>query len=615
MTPPERTAPPVTTPSAAGDESVRPSGWWAAVLLALTLTAYAGAFGGAWVYDDIPGILENPTIRSLRSAFSPPAASGLPVSGRPLVNASFALNYALSGTNAASYHAVNLLIHLGAVLVLFGIVRRTLAAHPKAHSTAPIDLIAFATASMWAVHPVLTEAVTYVAQRAESLMGLCFLLTVYACIRTARSGASQGWSVLAVTACGAGMATKEVMAVAPLVVALYDWTFLDAAARGRRRPLYAALAATWLILLWFVWHTGSRGGTAGFEVKATWWSYLMTQLHAQALYLKLAVWPHPLVFDYGVDRMPFAWPWPTLLAAESILLVLVVFAIRRRSPLGFVGGVYALIMAPTSLVPIVTETIAEHRLYLPLACVAAAIVVGVTRWIGRPALYALIAAVPAWAALTAHRQHAYLSERALWSDTVAKWPENGRAQYNLGRALAEGGNFNRAVPHYELALQLHPELASAHSNLANAFVELGRTREGEAEAREALRLKPTLPEAHNTLGNALLLGGDLLAAADEYRESVRLDPGNADFHNNLGTALTRLGLLDEALREYATAAQLRPDSPLIHFNRANTYARLGRFSEAIPEYEATLRLKPDYPGARDHLERVGALQRYRESQR
>src|SRR6185369_8786768 len=105
--------------------------------------------------------------------------AGTTVSGRPLVNLSLALNYAISGSNVWSYHALNILIHLAAGLVLFGLVRRTLSTFNFQASTAS----ACAVALLWTLHPLQTESVTYVVQRAESLMGLCYLLTLYGFIR------------------------------------------------------------------------------------------------------------------------------------------------------------------------------------------------------------------------------------------------------------------------------------------------------------------------------------------------------------------------------------------------------------------------------------------------
>ena len=157
--------------------------FWAPLLIALAgLAAYANSFSGSFVFDDADSIAENPTIRRLwppGAALSPPGG-GITVSGRPFLNLTLACNYALGGTNVSGYHAANLAIHVLAGLVLFGIARRTLRSNP---------VLAFAIALIWTVHPLQTESVTYIVQRAESLMGLFYLLTLYCFIRGAGAGA------------------------------------------------------------------------------------------------------------------------------------------------------------------------------------------------------------------------------------------------------------------------------------------------------------------------------------------------------------------------------------------------------------------------------------------
>src|SRR5665213_945671 len=160
------------------------------VIFAAALAAYANSFGAPFVFDDKPAIEENLTIRDFWNAWSPPPGA-LPVSGRPVMNLSLALNYAISGNNPWSYHALNLLIHIAAGLTLFGIVRRTIgwSALPSMRFSAgdaaqriegnalhPL-IVAFAAALLWTLHPLQTESVTYISQRAESLMGLFYLLT------------------------------------------------------------------------------------------------------------------------------------------------------------------------------------------------------------------------------------------------------------------------------------------------------------------------------------------------------------------------------------------------------------------------------------------------------
>ena len=320
-----------------------------------------------------------------------PPNHGETVTGRPLLNLSFAVNYAISGLNVWSYHAANLAIHVLAALLLFGILRRTFllprwAEFLSAAFAEPalrLGCLALAIALLWAIHPLQTESVTYIVQRAESLVGLFYLLTLYCFIRGATSGRGRSWYAAAVLACLLGMASKEVMVSAPLMVLLYDRAFLAGSFREawrRRYGVYLALASTWLLLGWLVIVAGNRGGSAGFGAGVGSWAYLCTQFGAIVHYLKLSVWPHPLLLDYGPDTVPMTLE----ILPDAILVVLLglatLVALWRWPKIGFLGAWFFAILAPTSsIVPVATQVVAEHRMYLPLAAVVTAVTLGWVR--------------------------------------------------------------------------------------------------------------------------------------------------------------------------------------------------------------------------------------------
>jgi hypothetical protein len=520
----------------------------------LGLAAYADSLSGPFVYDDLPAIAANPTLRHLwplSAALHPPAAST--VTGRPLLNLSFAFNYALGGTAVGSYHALNVLIHLLAGLCLFGCVRRTLDRGPEpAPAIRDPTWAAAVVAAIWTVHPLLTEAVTYVAQRAESLMGLCYLGTLYTFIRgtearTARRAAL--WLGGSVALCAAGMAIKEVMVTAPALVLLYDRTFAAGGFRAawrRRWCYYLGLAATWIPLgLLLAAGGGNRNGSIGFGIGVSPWSYAATQVVALPRYLWLSVWPHPLIFEYG----PAAAPSAAAVIAGAIgvgsLLIGTLVATWHRRATGFLGCWFFGILAPTSsFIPGATQSIVEHRMYLPLAAVVVLAVIpgfelltrratpaqadpvrsGTSPVVGRAIGLTLVLA-SVLAGLTARRNLDYRTELALWTDTVSHRPMNPVAHDNLGAALLRAGDWPAA----------------------------------EAEFTAALRLRADDPEAHNALGSLMVRLGRRAEAIAHFQAAVRLAPDYADAHFNLALALAQTGRLDEGAGEAAAAVRLRPD--------------------------------------------------------
>lgn len=579
----------------------------AAVIVLAAVAAYHNSFSGVLVFDDRTAITDNASIRQLwppGPALSPPADSG--TGGRPFANLTFAVNYAISGFDVWSYHALNLLIHTLAGLTLFGVVRRTLQQPPLrerfGHAAVPLAL---AVAILWIVHPLQTGAVDYLSQRTELLMALGYLLTLYCFIRGAEKPGPL-WLPLAVVACLLGLASKEVMVTAPVMVLLYDRTFVAGTFREawRQRPrFYVALAGTWLVLGWLMRDVAQRG--IGYAGGVSWSDYSLTECRAVVLYLKLALWPHPLVFDYGTDwlrSVSTAAPYGLVLAP---LLAGTLFALWRWPALGFAGCAIFVILAPTSsIVPIIQQPTAESRMYLPLAAVITLVVLALHAWLGRCSLIVVLVLAGWFGATTVQRNRIYASDEAVWRDTVARRPQNTRALGNLGSAVFKAGRTAEALPLWAEALRLRPDYAEVHNNLGFALIQSDRVAEALPHLETALRLDPNFAAAHDNLGLALVrLGGRQAEALAHFGEALRLKPGYVPAHNNLANELATIpDRVSDAVAHYETALRLQANFPEAHNNLALALTTLpGRLPDAVAHFEAALRLKPDYHEAHYNL--------------
>jgi len=583
----------------------------AALLAAAALAAYHNTFSVPFLFDDADAIVGNPTIRTLWppwSAWVPPPGGGT-TSGRPLVNFSLALNYALSGTGVWSYHLFNLAIHLGAGLALFGLLRRTLALPALAGRFGQDALLlALAAAAWWTLHPLQTQAVTYLVQRAESLMSLCYLLTLYAFVRAVASPAPSRWYALSFAACLAGMACKEVMVSAPLLVLLFDRTFVAGsfrAAWGQRRRFYLALAGTWLLLLLLVASTGgNRGGTVGLGVGVGWWAYWLTQFRALPYYLGRAFWPDPLIFEYGT----FWEPGLAAVAGRAALVLGLLGAtaglLWRRPALGFLGVWFFALLAPTSLLPGTTQMIVEHRPYLALAAVLTPAAVAVRLLAGRRGLLAGLAVAATLGALTVRRNATYRSEESLWLDTLAKRPQNPRALDFYGLALANRGRLDEAARCFEKAISLNPGSGPSHEGLGTVLFRLGQLEEARAHFQVAVILKPGSFVGHSGLGTLAFRAGDAQLAAHHWQEAARLNPSNVQARRDLAAALLQLGRHAEALAAFQAALQLDPADAATHSDLAAAALLLGQLELATRHGREAVRLDPARPGAHNNLAAV-----------
>ncbi len=623
------------------------------LVVAAGLLAYQNSFTGPFIFDDVHWIPENRTIRRLWPIGDvlSPSSSAL-INARPAVNFSLAVNYALGGYNVWGYHALNLTIHILAGLTLLGIVRRTLLQPSLRERFGMVaNELALAVAVIWTVHPLQTESVTYIIQRAESIMGLFYLLTLYCFIRGATSDRPRPWYSLCVTACALGMASKEVMVSAPLMVMLYDRAFVSGSFREasrRRWPLYLGLSATWILQGFMVVSAGTFSNASVAARHAggvTRWEYLLTEPGVILHYLRLTAWPYPVCFDY--------YGWPLAGTGLSILLPTLVIAIllgatawtcKTNSAWGVLGAWFFLILAPSSSIIPLDSPAYEHRMYLPLAAIVTVVVL-VAFVLGKKLLRSQSGAVLGWmacgfvvvplAGLTIQRNRDYISDFAIWDDTVAKRPQNPRAHNNLGIALMRSGRLPDAIRHYVQALQIRPDYAEAHNNLGLALQQSGKIQEAIAHYEQALRITPDYAEAHNNLGlalqqsgkiqeaiahyeqalriapdrdgtyynlgNAFLGEGKISEAIQHYEQALRINPGFPEAHNNLGNALLRTSEVRKAIEHCEQAVRLKPDLAAAHYNLGNAFVRLGNLQEAIQHYEQALRINPKDADAHSKL--------------
>ncbi len=635
--------------------------WWVPAALILGVgSVYANSLGGVFLFDDLAHIVGHERIRSLW-----PIWDSISGSRRPVVDVTFSVNYAIAGglDPVAGFHLVNILIHGLATLTLFGVVRRTVVLLGMGCGSV---WVAFWTALIWGVHPLNTQSVTYVVQRSESLMGLCYLLLIYCVVRGAGADRNRRtgpwWFLSAVLVCALGMGSKAVMVTAPVVTLLFDGMFLAGSLRAalrRRWVLYSGLAVTWLVLVLCgvfgsVWGSGDAWRTVGFGVKGTSaWGYLISQSEILLHYLRLSVWPVGLCLDYG---------WPVADGVRDVLVSLIViaglvagsiWAYVRRYWAGFAGLWFFIVLAPTSSLVPIRDLAFEHRMYLPLAGVVVLIVGGVAELLNRisswrrvpvtriGAVLALAATI-ALGTATIARNTVYSSRIRMWEDVATRRPENPRgwynlgtalfddhqnipavnmfrktidldpgyadAQYNLGKILAEAGRCDLAVAHISASLKLWGKHAPSAYNLGKCLGELGRQDEGVAMLRKAIETDPQYGRAWIELGRFLSRQGAFEEAISCYETALDLDPDAIDARYNLGNALVRSGRVQDGIEAYHELLLKDPGYVRAWGNMGNAMSGVGRTEKAIIALEEAVKLDPLYVPGHYSLGRIFAAQ-------
>lgn len=633
---------------------VRPlrAGPWPWLLIAAGAVTYANSLGGPFIWDDDSWAYPGAHIQQLW----PPRwfDSALPNSvtnGRPLVALTYALNYAAGGLDVRGFHVVNVTLHIVASLVLFGVIRRTLCRESLRARFAPsARTLAGVTALLWLVHPLLTESVVYLSQRTVLMMGLFYLLTLYCAIRADERGRSGLWSVAAVVCCLLGAASKQVIVTAPAMVVMYDWAFRSkpfSSVLRRRWPLYVGLSTTWIVLGALMAAFPDVNIGMGNEVGP--WQYALNQCVIIVDYLRLALWPHPLVLDYGCPAplsVAQAAPQGFLLLG---LLVAALWLFVRKPALGYAGAWFFVTLSPTSsFVPIAMEVGAERRMYLPLIGLVFLAVLGAYLLLRsvidretlrrRVAVSTVATLAIVLACVSFRRNRDYRDEVSVWRSAVAAAPDNPRTYSNLGLSLVKAEKSSEALDCYNEALRIDPEFAKARNNLGlllmsqgrreeaiaqyrraietwpnfsearvnlgNALAKQGRIAEAITQYRRAIKPRPDIAEAHSALGAALVMTGVFDEGVAEIREAIRLSPQNADYHYNLGTALASHGDVTPAVESFNRAVKLAPDSFKAHYSLGMLYVQTGRSKLGLEHLRRAAQLVPDRPEPLEALARV-----------
>jgi tetratricopeptide (TPR) repeat protein len=595
------------------------------VIAAATVLVYSNSFDASFHFDDRNNIVQNASIRDLHNEW-PPAGS------RYVGYLSFSLNYHFGGLEVFGYHLVNLLIHLGNGLLVFWLTSLTLRT-PALRRTEAGRLVhgflPLVAGLLFAVHPLQTQAVTYIVQRFASLATFFYLFSLALYVEARLSLEAERPSkrratwlyCLSFVAAVAAMRTKEISFTLPVVAVGYELLLFG---RGKRIFLLLPLCATSLLIpaglatggQSFADALSDAGHVAAETQDITRGAYLLTQTRVVLKYLRLLLVPARQNLDPDVP-LSQSLAEPAVLVAVAVLLTLLalaVFLLRRARRTNRAEGIlvfsgvawlFVTLSVESSVIPI-RDVMFEHRMYLPSVGALVALgtvllwVVDRLRWNFPPALQVagvlVITAGPLSVAAYL-RNLVWKDDVTLWSDVAVKSPGKARAHGNLGLAYLRRDMTSEAIGQFRAALEISPDYVDALSNLGNAYVKQGRPDEAVGVLRKALALAPSHRKAHAELGYAYKAKGQVDDAIREYRESIRVAELSgwagdlAEAHNNLGIAYADKGQLQDAEREYREAMRLSPSLAEAHTNLGAILKKMGRAGEAVEEHRRALELK------------------------
>jgi len=558
-------------------------------------------FSNRFVWDDLALIRDNEALRGLwppiRFLDAPPG-----LGQRPLMMASYALDFAFFQLNPWGYHLTNLLLHL---LCVLGVVFLGKALF-KSRSTA-----LFAGA-LFTVHPGHAEAVISFLGRSD-LLATAFLLwgfLAYLGSRKARGSTKGGLYGMSLAAFALACLSKDTAAVFPALLLLWNLIQGQLARGTRKKTLLGWLPFVLVLILYGVFRAATAGG---LEDKIRWWGggpvkNALLVFAAYGEYFRLSFLPVWLSPWYELEQLPGLNLWIGF-GLSLALLTLVAFPLLLRRSRGgaFLLGWFALGLSPVLLAWFLIgfgprvwgvlpgTMIAERWLYLPsvAVCLAGA---GGWRWLRdrrKPSFHWLwtglgVIVLILFGLRTFTWAPAWKTQRALGQTILFRFPDSFLGHTVMGAGLAEEGNFNDAVEEYNRAIRLKPDLAWVHYNFAITLQDMGRTQEAVQEYRAAIQIQSKNPSYHNNLGTILYQQGRLSESESELREAVRLAPEHVRARVNLGNVLDDLGRPAEAETEYREAIRRAPDFTGAYYNLALSLNRQEKKEEAAQTLEGYL---------------------------
>jgi protein O-mannosyl-transferase len=571
------------------------------MIAAIGALIYSNTLTSAFQFDDKLNIVDNLFIRDMGNLW-PPTGS------RWFGMLTFALNYKVGGLNPAGYHLVNIVIHILSAWSVYLFVRLTFRTpYFKGHTdrVIPVGWFACACALLFVAHPLQTQAVTYIVQRLASLATLLFMLALD-CYILARLTAGDADSdlpsgrnrshrarlplyVVAGFLALLSLKTKENTFTLPLVAAVYDvlfisgWSALLATLRKRWR---VCVSLTGLTLAFLIFASHRYGLQALFDrFKATneisRHDYLVTQFRVIVTYLRLLFIPVNQTVDhyYPVYRSVAD---PEIMASLALIVLLLVSAVylyrlsRQGSPylrlVSFgIGWFFITLSIESSVIPII-DVMFEHRLYLPSVGAILAVTASIVYLLDRSGLNrsllrrtaggALLVAVVALAYAAHVRNRVWKDELTLWTDVIAKTPQNPRGYNMVGNFYQANSRIYDAIGYYRKALEVDSSYAEARSNLGNAYIQTGKIDEG---------LNELMVTARNN-------------RFDEIDTGI--------LYYNIGKGLYRKGLNEPAIENLKRALFYIPNEATVFFLLGEVYQQKGQTEQSSANFKRAHELDP-----------------------
>lgn len=566
------------------------------ITIAILIT-YLHIAHAPFIFDDALYISENPFVTT------PGMLRGIPADDiegfsrtRYLAYLSFRGNYILGGDEPFGYHAVNIGIHIANSLLAYIFITLLVRAAGVAPGAIPL-----AVALLFALHPVQTQAVTYITQRFTSLCAMFYLCSI-ACYAAYRQLGRAPLYWISLPSAIAAMLNKEIAFTLPLAIGMYELAF-HKGDKKRLVPLVPFAAMLLVIPTIRLLHASSISLASASMLRYSRHDYLITQFRVMATYLRLLALPVNQTLDYDY-RLSTSLAEPAVLASLALIFAIaacgVWLTVRRQGLLRLAGfGIiwfFLTLLVESSVVPL-GDLIFEHRLYLPslgaaLALGATAAYIAKRHQLNKKAVAAVAACVILALGVAAYeRNTVWTSMSGIWNDTLIKSPLKARVHANYGVGLAADGDAEGAIRELQAAIKLDPAEAKAYFNLGNIYADRNMPQKAIELYEKSIALKPVAATYAN-LGDIYTEQQMYDKAADAISKAIELNPSDPIAQNSMGILQSRMARHDLAIKYFEKAIELSPQFASAHYNRAVELLGSGNREAALGELSILTRISP-----------------------
>ena len=526
------------------------------IISCLGILVYSNTFLCSFHLDDFASILNNFAIINIHHLHN----IWIFLPRRFVLYLSLALNYHFNGVHVMGYHLLNLAVHLLAGIFVWWLTLLTLSTPVMKEDkiVGRSNIIALFAALVFISHPLQTEAVTYIVQRAASMAALFYLasLCFYIKSRLLQTDGSRGGSwqlyyigswMMAIVA----MFTKENAITLPLMILLYEVIFLSS---NRKLVVPWRYLAPFLLTLFiipltmlFTENNPGRLQCLRNEPGISPIHYLLTEFRVMVTYIRLSFIPLNQNLDYDYPIFKNFFEWPVLFSFIFLMTVLFwakCYFCKYRLVSFSIFWFFLTLLPESSLLPI-KDVIFEHRLYLPLVGFSLFLVSSLYYLWGKNSIKLMVSIlmviIAFFSILTFQRNKVWKDEITLWDDAVQKSSHKARAYEGRGFAYWEQGNLKQAKGNFDKAIELDPGLAEAYGNRGAVYLKEGNFKQAMVDLNKAIEIAPQLTEAYGNRGVIYDMQGKFTQALSDFNKAIALDPNNVKAHHNLDFFLSRHG--------------------------------------------------------------------------